>query len=119
MTDDSYKTVPPLVAGVTDYEPWAANLPDWLKSAKCGIIFASPDPSKRQRFTGSRQCTQEGHPLIDTTPPNETSERHHALCEAWASANSIAAAKVRNALDDTTKAAARLPSNTGSTALAG
>ena len=32
MADDSYKTVPPLVAGVTDYEPWAANLPDWLKS---------------------------------------------------------------------------------------
>ena len=39
MTDDSYKTIPPLVAGVTDYEPWAANLPDWLKSASADFQF--------------------------------------------------------------------------------
>ena len=34
MTDDSYKTIPPLVAGVTDYEPWAAvvgKVRDWLR----------------------------------------------------------------------------------------
>ena len=108
MADEIVKSIPPLIAGVTHYPTWMENLPDLLKSLKCGARFMNPDPSKRDQFTGRSTCTQAGHKLHGTTPAKESDERYNSLCDAWAAADSKAAALVRGALDSSTKKAARL-----------
>ena len=68
---DNDVSIPPLRTGVV-FAEWAPVVRDKLKAAKHGIIFRMPDPRKRSRFTGSSQCAQENHPLINTVPPKET-----------------------------------------------
>ena len=53
-------SIPPLVSGVTIYKTWKQSTVDKLKELELGELFRFPDPSKRSRFTGSNQCTQNG-----------------------------------------------------------
>ena len=102
---DNDVSIPPLRTGVV-FAEWAPVVRDKLKAAKHGIIFRMPDPRKRPRFTGSSQCAQENHPLINTVPPKETVSEYADLCEKWAAASQSAAAKIRLALSkDTCKGA--------------
>ena len=106
---DNDVSIPPLRTGVV-FAEWAPVVRDKLKAAKHGIIFRMPDPRKRSRFTGSSQCAQENHPLINTVPPKETVSEYADLCEKWAAASQSAAAKIRLALSkDTCKGANLLP----------
>ena len=91
---DNDVSIPPLRTGVV-FAEWAPVVRDKLKAAKHGIIFRMPDPRKRSRFTGSSQCAQENHPLINTVPPKETVSEYADLCEKWAAASQSAAAKIR------------------------
>ena len=110
---DNGVSIPPLRTGVV-FAEWAPVVRDKLKAAKHGIIFRMPDPRKRSRFTGSSQCAQENHPLINTVPPKETVSEYADLCEKWAAASQSAAAKIRLALSkDTCKGANLLPDQDG------
>ena len=75
MSDSkSGSEIPPLIPGTTHYPKWMENVPDLLKSNKCGDIFITPDPRKRAPFDGVTACTQVGHPLLNTVPPKEGAE---------------------------------------------
>ena len=44
MSDSkSGSEIPPLIPGTTHYPKWMENIPDLLKTNKCGDIFIMPD----------------------------------------------------------------------------
>ena len=99
--------IPPLTSA-TVFTEWGPVVRDKIKATSLGIVYRMPDPRKRDRFTGSSRCTQEGHPLFDQTPAKETVAEYQSLCEKWVAASMSAAAKVRGALSKNTKKGACL-----------
>jgi len=107
MPKDSIKITPFDQASGT-YDAWRSDLRDELIEAGHVVLFETPDPNKRNRFNGTVQCMQTGHPLYGTTPPKERKRDHKALCAKWTSHSLEAASSIRKALDLNTKTSARL-----------
>jgi hypothetical protein len=70
-------------------------------------LFTDPDPTLRERFDGTAQCTQEGHSLYGTVPVAETAVSFDRLRKVYKNGAMTSTSAIRMSLDDSTRQASQ------------
>ena len=97
------------------FTTWSSDVTDKVRVGKLDIIFTTPGPRLRRRFSGwGTPVTQEGCPLFGQPQPRGSSVAYLKKCNDWSIADSRAAARARLACRGTAKTAALAVTNQSS-----